>query len=452
MLWRVSVAEERPQTKESQPISNVLTGGPDVDPHSGHGFVCCPDCGLLQRLPAMGVPGMNTYCNRCGATLERTRGRSINAALAMSLSALVLLVPMNLLPFLTVSVFGVRHTSIIYSGIAGIAAQGWPLVALILALELIVLPFVRFGLLTTVLIGIYRGHQHPHLGRLFRWSERLDQWSMPDVFLIGCVIGYGRIAPFLPIDIGIGGYCVLAVAFLTLLTRASLDRREIWRRIGPWCRRIDSGQSYVGCPFCGLPHVEEEEGHHCRRCGERVWRYRPNSEMRAFALTLAGFLCYPMAYLYPMESNYQLGSLQGYTIMTGVHKLIQAHFYLFAVIIFCASVLIPFLKLAGLSSFLMSVHGHSRKWLRIKTQWFRVIREIGRWSHIDVFTVAVFLPLMHLSGLLAVYVGKALPFFLAVVVLTMIATECFDPRLLWKVVDQPQAEAHVHADAARANS
>ncbi|MEL5847879.1 MAG: paraquat-inducible protein A [Candidatus Igneacidithiobacillus chanchocoensis] len=430
-------------------MGSVLTGGADVYLHAEHGFVCCPDCGLLQHLPAVTVPGMHTYCTRCGAVLERTRGRSINAALAMSLSALLLLLPMNLLPFLTVDIFGVHHTSILFSGIAGISAQGWPLVALILALELIILPFFRFGLLSAVLIGVYHGHEHPHLGRLFRWSERLDQWSMPDVFLIGSLIGYGRVAPFLPISVGIGGYCMLAVAFLTLLTRASLDRREIWRRIGPLCTAIEPGSAYIGCPFCGLPHHTSEEGRPCHRCGERVWRYRPNIESRVLALTLAGFFCYPMAYLYPMESNYQLGNLQGYTIMTGVHKLIQAHFYVFAAIIFFASVLTPFLKLSGLSWFLISVHRHSHEWLQTKTRWFRVIRQIGRWSHIDVFTVAVFLPLMHLSGLLAVYVGKALPFFLAVVILTMIATEIFDPRLLWQSVDQAQTDTY--ADTASAN-
>ncbi|MBU2753982.1 paraquat-inducible protein A [Acidithiobacillus sp. CV18-2] len=422
-------------------MSTVLMGSADVDPHAEHGYLCCPDCGLLQKLPRTGIRGLNTYCGRCGATLERTRGRSINAALAMCLSALFLLLPMNLLPFLTVDIFGVHHTSIVYSGIAGIAAQGWPVVAVILALELIILPFFRFGFLATVLLGIYHDYHHPHLGKLFRWSERLDQWAMPDVFLIGCVIGYGRVAPFLPISIGIGGYCVLAVSFLTLLTRASLDRREIWRRIGPCCQHLEEGVEYVGCPFCGLPHPKAEaEGQPCRRCGERVWRYRPDTGIRVLALTLAGFFCYPFAYLYPMESNYQLGSLQGYTIMTGVHKLIQANFYVFAAIIFLASVLTPFLKLFGLSWFLISIHGHSQRWLRGKTMLFRVIRQIGRWSHIDVFTVAVFLPLMHLSGLLAVYVGKALPFFLAVVVITMFATEIFDPRLLWQKVDEQQEQ------------
>jgi len=421
-------------------MGTVLVGNNDIAPNVGQGFVCCPDCGLLQELDPLLAKGANSYCARCGATLERSRGRSIDAALALTLSALLLLLPANFLPLLQVNIFGVQHTSILYSGIAGIIAQGWPVTGGILILELLILPFFRFTFLTIVLLGVYHGHHHPHLGRFFRWSEQIDQWALLDVFLIGLAIGYGRVAPFLPISLGVGGYCIIAVAFLTLLTRASLDRRELWRRISPQLETIhEGGNGWIGCPFCGLPHPKDAEGAPCHRCGERVWRFRPSTQTRTLALTLAGFFCYPFAYLYPMESNYQLGSLQGYTIMTGVDKLIEAHFYLFALIIFLASVVTPFLKLFGLSWMLISVHRHSTSRLRLKTQLYRLIRAIGRWSHIDVFTVAVFLPLMHLSGLLAVYVGRALPFFLAVVVLTMFATEAFDPRLLWHALAEEAA-------------
>ncbi|MHB1723437.1 MAG: paraquat-inducible protein A [Acidiferrobacter sp.] len=416
-------------------VTTALAGVPDAIIDPPHGIEVCPDCGLVQQLLPLTGQGW-LLCPRCGHIMERTAGRSINAALAIALSALLLLVPANLLPLFKVDIFGVHHASVIASGIWGIAAQGWPLVALILAMELLLLPFVRFGTLAMVLYALYRGHRHPWIGKCFRWSEWADQWAMPDVFLIGCMIGYGRVAPFLPISISIGGWCVIAVAFLTLLARATLERREIWRRIGPVCESTAPDTAYIGCSFCGMPVPAAQQSNPCPRCGERVWRYRPLATMRALALTLAGLACYPFAYLYPMEYNYQLGSLQGYSIMTGVFKLIDAHFLIFAAIIFVASIVIPFLKLFGLSWFVISIHRHATAHLRLKTHLYRLIKAIGRWSHIDVFTVAVFLPLMHLSGLLAVYVGKALPAFLAVVILTMLATEVFDPRALWAAYEE----------------
>ncbi|MDR7926277.1 paraquat-inducible protein A [Acidithiobacillus thiooxidans] len=411
-------------------LDTTLIGVPDAALDPPHGVEVCPDCGLIQRLPLLQGRG-KLACPRCGHIMERTSGRSINAAMAMTLSALFLLIPANFLPLLSVDIFGVHHQSVLASGIWGVAAQGWPVVAVILALELLILPFLRFSTLAVVLLQLDTGHYPSWLGRMFRWSEWLDQWAMLDVFLIGFGIGYERVAPFLPIEVGTGGWCVVGLAFLSMLTRATLERREIWRRIGPNVESLDLDQEYIGCGHCGMPVAAHQEGQACPRCAAKVWRYKPQSTMRTMAFALAGFFCYPFAYLYPMEYNYQIGKMEGYTIMTGVMKLIDAHFLLFAAIIFMASIVIPFLKLFSLSWFFISVRIHSVKQLRLKTAIYRLIKTIGRWSHVDVFTVTVFLPLMHLSGLLAVYVGDALPAFLAVVVLTMIATEFFDPRALW---------------------
>jgi paraquat-inducible protein A len=302
-------------------------------------------------------------------------------------------------------------------------------VAVIIALEVIALPFLRFGLLLAVLGPICMGWRARWMGPVFRWSERLDQWSMPDVFLFGGIVGYSRIEPFLPIHVEAGGWCLVGVAVFTLLTRATLERRALWHRIGPIAPAWHPGM--IGCPACDFPVSANDEGKSCPRCRARVWRVKPYSAMRALALTVAAFAAYPAAYLYPMEYSDQLNTLHGYSIMTGVVLLAQAHLWFFAVVIFVASVLIPLLKIFALIWFWLSLYRRSSAHLRLKTRLNRVVNLIGRWSHIDVFTVAVLLPLMNLPGFLSVIVGQALPAFLAVVVLTMFATEAFDPRSLW---------------------
>ncbi|MBN8902368.1 MAG: paraquat-inducible protein A, partial [Rhodospirillales bacterium] len=62
---------------------------------------------------------------------------------------------------------------------------------------------------------------------------------------------------------------------------------------------------------------------------------------------------------------------------------------------------------------------------------YRGIAEIGRWSNVDVYTIAVFLPLMQFQSIVAVRAAAGAPAFLAVVVLTMFAARAFDPRLMW---------------------
>lgn len=388
----------------------------------------CPDCGLIQRRPAC-IAGGTLRCAACARVLERVQGDRLDILLAFSAVILLLLFPANLLPLLSVRIAGVENSSIIASGVSGCWRQHWPLLAIIVGLEIIVLPFIRYGLLTAVLAALRLRARPGWLGPALRWSQNLDQWAMPDVFLFGSIVGYARVAPFLPVHIGAGGYCLITAALMIFITRTLMGRRALWLHIGPaeqW-----QGQDAILCQACDFPAPAAAEGRLCPRCQARLWRVKPYATMRAMALSIAAFAFYPAAYLYPMEVSERAGTLEGYSIMTGVIKLIQANLYFFGAVVFFASIVIPLLKLFAFAWFGVSIHRRHATRLKLKTRLYRLIDVIGRWSHIDVFTISVFLPLMQLQGLLAVIIGRATPAFLAVVVLTMLATEIFDPRALW---------------------
>lgn len=396
-------------------------------------IIACPDCAAVQLLPAV-APGDSLRCWRCEATLERTAGRSADAALACASATFLLLIPANLMPVLRVSMLGTPRHSFLISGPWMMWQTGWLLLGVTVALQGIILPFFRFGLLTIALASLRR----PQLwtGPVFAWAERLDAWAMPDVFLIGCAVGYNRVAPFLPINILLGGWCFIGAALLAMLTRATLDRRSIWRRIA--APQISPKDATLGCVVCDLPLSREYEGQKCPRCHTRVWRRKPFAMLRAIPLVIAGYLLYPIANIYPMSIAYQFGTPKPHTIFTGVLQLIHANLWPLAGLIFVASIGIPLLKLAGMTWFFISVALRSPRRLVTKTKLYRVIDEVGRWSNIDVFTIAVFMPLMQYGNLVNVQAAKGAMAFLSVVVLTMIAAQLFDPRLLWDAADEAQ--------------
>jgi paraquat-inducible protein A len=70
-----------------------------------------------------------------------------------------------------------------------------------------------------------------------------------------------------------------------------------------------------------------------------------------------------------------------------------------------------------------------------KTRTYRLIEEIGRWSMIDPFTIACFIPVMDFNSLLYGRAGPAATPFAAVVILTTIAVKCFDPRDMWDAAE-----------------
>src|SRR5581483_11915999 len=294
----------------------------------------------------------------------------------------------------------------------------------------VVLPFIRFGLLSLVLGCVLTRYRPAWLGWGFRWTLALDAWAMPDVFLIGCAVGYSRVRANLPVTIEWGGICFIAAALLSMLSRASLDRRTAWRTIAPE-RQLDEQVPAISCTICDLVVPADAEGTPCSRCGQTLGARKPDTLIRTTALVIAGAALYIPAYIFPMSTALQMGQLVPHRISDGVRELISAGLWPLAILITCTSIAIPLLKLVGLGWFVVSVHRRSRSHLVFKTKLYRLIDEVGRWSCIDVFTIAVFLPLLHFDSLASTRADTGAAAFILVVTLTMIASRTLDPRLLW---------------------
>ena len=131
-----------------------------------------------------------------------------------------------------------------------------------------------------------------------------------------------------------------------------------------------------------------------------------------------------------MTTN-QLGRPVDSTILGGVVLLIHHGSYPIAAVIFIASVLVPISKLLALSWLCWSVSRHHRSSHKQRTRLYRATELVGKWSMTDVFVVAILVALIQLGGLLRITAGPAAIAFGGVVIVTMVAAESFDPRLIW---------------------
>jgi paraquat-inducible protein A len=191
---------------------------------------------------------------------------------------------------------------------------------------------------------------------------------------------------------------------------------------------------FARCHDCGLTSRLPERGAHavrCPRCGAALHARKPRSLERTWAWLIAAALCYLPANLLPIMKVTSLGRAQADTIMSGVAYLLLHGMWPLALVVFTASVFVPLLKLAILLGLLISVHRHSR-WRPVeRTRLYRITEAIGRWSMVDIFVVTILVALVRLGNLATVEAQTGAVFFGAVVVLTMLAAESFDPRLIW---------------------
>jgi paraquat-inducible protein A len=194
-------------------------------------------------------------------------------------------------------------------------------------------------------------------------------------------------------------------------------------------------ESVLSCETCGLTQQVEPlspgTSAECIRCGSTV-ATRPAGNMdTTLALTIAALLLYVPANIYPILTMNLYGSYNENTIWDGVVSLMQHDEYFVAAVVFLASIVIPLLKLLGLFFLVVSVKLGSGRRLRGRTRIYQFIDAIGPWAMLDVFLLAVLVALVKLGDLARVIPGPGLVAFTCVVVLTMLASQSFDPKLIW---------------------
>jgi len=190
----------------------------------------------------------------------------------------------------------------------------------------------------------------------------------------------------------------------------------------------------VSCHACGLVcRCAGDLGARaqCPRCEMPLHRRKPNSLNRTLAYLIAAAILYVPANILDIVSNRSLVEVENHTILGGVVELWQNGDWDLALVVFSASIVVPIFKIIALAVLLVSAHLRWRWRTRSHARLYRIIEAVGHWSMLDVFVVALMVALVRFGRVAEVQAGPGAVAFGAVVVLTMLASHSFDPRLLW---------------------
>ncbi len=196
----------------------------------------------------------------------------------------------------------------------------------------------------------------------------------------------------------------------------------------------------LGCDSCGLVSRnsvsarDEAEGleQRCPRCHHPLHWRKPLSLQRTWACVLAAAVCYIPANTLPIMSTTSGFVEEEHTLLGGIYELWVDGSWLLATIVFVASIAVPVLKIAVLVLLAWSVR-MAPDWRRLeRARLFRLVEAVGHWSMLDVYVVVLLGATVRFGGLASAHAGPGLLAFAAVVVLTILATMSFDPRMIWQ--------------------
>jgi len=206
-----------------------------------------------------------------------------------------------------------------------------------------------------------------------------------------------------------------------------------------------ASKGIIGCDGCGFVQRIPLTSTHlkCSRCAATMHARKANSISRTWALLIAAYVLIIPANLMPVMATGSLFGTEKDTIFGGVVYLWTSDSEVLAIILFCASIIIPFAKLFSLSFLLISVQIRSTWKPNLRAKLYRAVEAIGRWSMIDVYVATMLTALVQFGSLMSIRAGAGAIAFASVVVLTIFAAKSFDPRLIWDAADRLKNDDHL---------
>ncbi len=409
---------------------------------SGH--CACHECGLVHRID--GPLEQREYdCRRCGATLFSFDRRANDRALAYTVTALILLVLANAFPLVSIEMQGNgRATSIVGAALA-MWETGSEGLAVIVFATTVLLPAVELTLLLYVLWSSRDGVSRPLTAPLLRLWLLLRPWGMIGVFMLGTLVALVKLGSYADIVLGVSFWSLAGLLICTTMISAAFAPDAVWLSVPirgalPSGPRLDGHGApatgpMISCHACGLtlpdPPNHPWEGHGCPRCRAALHRRREGSLGATTALLIAAMILYIPANTLPIMNTGSILGSQADTIISGVVFFWVSGSWPLALLVFFASIMVPMLKMLALGVLVWTSYRGSSWQPQERTRLYRLVEFVGRWSMLDVYVIAIMTGLVQMGPLASITAGPAAIAFGLVVILTMLASMQFDPRLIW---------------------
>lgn len=385
----------------------------------------CPQCDLLFSLPKM-RSHQSAYCPRCQAKIRDGRDWSLTRLGAMAVTMLLLMPFAWGEPLLHIYLLGIRIDANVMQGIWQMTKQGDPITATMVLFCVAGAPLILVTSIAYLWFGNILGM---NLRPVLLMLERLKEWVMLDIYLVGIGVASIKVQDYAFLQPGVGLYAFIALVILSILTLSHLNIEQLWERFYPQrpAKRPDEQlRVCLGCHFTGYPDPRGR----CPRCHIPLRERRNQSIQKCWAALLASIVLLLPANLMPISVIYVNGGRQEDTIMSGILSLANSNVAV-AAVVFIASILVPFTKVIVMFTLLLSIQFKCEQGLRTRMQLLRLVTWIGRWSMLDLFVIALTMSLINRDQILAFTMGPAAFYFGSAVILTILAVEWLDSRLLW---------------------
>ena len=190
----------------------------------------CLECDLLLELPSL-EDGQKAQCPRCSSVIAAQPEDGLRRALAFAIAAAILLALANFFPFLSFQASGLERVMTLSESAGELFNEGFRLLALLVLIFILVAPAILTASLIVLLAPVVAGSPQPWLSQFGRLVFLIGPWSMVEIFLIGVLVSFTKIASMATVVFGISFWAFVGFAVCLTAALSSLDRYQVWDAI-----------------------------------------------------------------------------------------------------------------------------------------------------------------------------------------------------------------------------
>lgn len=211
------------------PVTHAPAGKVSGATASERGLVGCHTCNLLLPRTSLDEHGHGP-CPRCGSPMHARKTNSVARTWALLATSVLLYIPANVYPVMTVIRFGQGEPSTILNGVVHLIQGGMYGLAMLIFFASVVVPVLKLLVLSFLLITVRKksSWRSRDRTRLFRVTEGVGAWSMVDIYVVAILVGLVNFGTLTTIRPGIGATFFGAVVVVTMFAAHSFDPRIIW--------------------------------------------------------------------------------------------------------------------------------------------------------------------------------------------------------------------------------
>lgn len=193
-------------------------------------LIACHECDLLMLHPHLNEE-QKACCPRCGYEMLVRRAHMRRRALALVLTALILFVPANFLPIMSLNLLGQNAVDTVWSAVVGMYHTDMQGVAVVVFLCSMLIPLLKLLCQLFVLLSLPRPAWRPYAIGYYRLYHHLREWGMLEVYLFGIIVSIVKLIDMAELHLGIGLACFIALMLAQIWLEVTMSPHQVWEAL-----------------------------------------------------------------------------------------------------------------------------------------------------------------------------------------------------------------------------